>query len=117
MKQITFKKNEKKEVEIMNPEHVRRILGKFNKKETLRLADLSGDVFWHKNHKMNAKKTEPLNLNYETEINYRQMNIFKTAKELASRSILVIVYEKGENWFIKNYDDSQFPYLTYLGNN
>ena len=99
----------------MNIEYVRKILGRFNKKKVVRLADISGDTNWHKQHKFCSDGRGPLPYSYDQGVDQKQRDIFRTAKELQSQGILEIEYVKGENWFVRPQTWQQnFSDLTFL---
>lgn len=90
----------------MNSEYTKRLLGKLNQTKVVRLADMSGDTFWHKNKRFNAKETGPLPYQYET-IDLKQRAIFATAKQLQIQGILKIVFKSGENWFVRVFENPE----------
>ncbi len=99
----------------MNTEYVKKILGHFQREKTVRLADLSGDTNWRKCHRFCSDGSKPLPYNYDSGVNLRQMEIFRTAKEFSARGQLEIFFEKGENWFIRPQNwMEQFSNLTFL---
>jgi len=83
-------------------QNVRKILSRLlrNNGKRVRLADLSGDTNWRKNHRLTKDGTKPLPYSYDRGINLKQIDIFRTAKELQSEGLIKIEFAKGENWFL-----------------
>ena len=97
----------------MNVEHVKRILGHFNQTQRIRLADMSGDTFWHKNKRFCTDGERLLPFPYE-QIDLKQRDIFRSALELKKLGIINIHYISGENWFTLNQLPTQEPFLPFL---
>ena len=92
----------------MKAEYICRILGKFQTKETIRLANLSGSCAWRKTKKEDPDKVYHFPFGFDF-IQTRQREMFKTAKELRDRGLLRIVYKRGENWFVKSFTEPKNP--------
>jgi hypothetical protein len=95
-------------------ECAKAILGRFLKKKTVRLADISGDTNWRKHHKFCADGSKPLPYDYSTAIDMRQRELFQVAKQLQQEGVLKIVYKSGENWFVNQVETNPVPDLTFL---
>ena len=95
-------------------ECARKILGRFNKKKTVRLADISGDTNWRKHHKFCSDGSHPLPYDYSTAIDMKQREIFRVAKELQNQGTLKIFFKSGENYFISEMEQNPIPDLTFL---
>jgi hypothetical protein len=74
---------------------------------------MSGDTFWHKNKRFNKAGINLLPYKFST-IDMRQREIFVTAKALKNQGLLQIVYERGENWFVKTFENPDICDLTCL---
>jgi hypothetical protein len=97
----------------MNVQHVKKILGNFSRTDTIRLSSISGEKNWHDSRRFCSDGSKPLPYTFNN-VNLKQMEIFRTAKELQQLGVLKIVYNKGENWFVRENWTTEFYNLTFL---